>query len=1227
MHTERIRSRSALGLTLPSAALFLGWAASSAGAIHSAPAAERIWIASGKLHPLVVHFPIALLVVALVLECFRLRRGSYHPSSASVVCLVLGTLGAIAAVVLGWSSAESSGYGGTSAWILTTHRWAGVATAALAVLTCVAALAARMGNDRRLLNAYRVASVFGVVAVGVAGHFGGSLVHGETYLRDAVVLALGTEAKKAPAGEPALADAKTDTTASAVTLATSGKPVDYALDIEPILMKRCYNCHTGEEPEGAFSLSSHESAMKGGESGKPAIVAGNSKASFLYHLVASKDSSERMPPKGGALSDEQIDLIKRWIDEGASFEKQIKPGEHWHWAYRHPVKTNPPAVKNVDWPRNAIDNYVLAKIEAAEMTPSPEADRETLIRRLWLDLTGLPPSLAEIDAYLKDSKGGAYERAVDRAMASPHYGERWAKHWLDLARYADSHGYEKDQPRVMWPYRDWVIGAFNDDMPFDQFTIEQLAGDELPSPTGSQLVASGFNRNTQTNEEGGTDIEEFRIDAVIDRTNTTGTVWLGSTVGCAQCHDHKNDPLTHREYFQLFSIFNQDSIDVRVIDATEKVAAGAMIDYPRNAQFEVLAELNKTISQLEARASTRTPELIESQTRWEAGQNDREKHWTRPALTASIAENGGNFVAHPDGSLTLDAGPVDRDVYTFEFNAPAGTTSLRLEALVDENSPSRGVGRAGNSNFVLTNFALFDLAADPEAKAPLAIGGHRADHEQNNGYGNGGTFPVADAFDDNPRTGWAIGGRNQQPHAAVFRLAAPLAAETKLRLVLKQEFGTGHCIARPRLSLSNLDEANAFESASLPPIILSAVAVNAAERTAEQADMVWTHFRSVAPELADARKELAAQTSRRSELVVAQALIMKHHDQPRQSHIFIRGSFLTPGEPVVSKTPAYLPPMPEGEKVTRLSFAKWLVDEDNPLTARVTANRLWEALLGRGIVETSDDFGPQGDAPTHPELLDWLALELERNGWSLKQTIKTIVTSATYRQGSNVTAEHIAKDPQNKLYARAPRHRVEAETIRDIALASSGMLVPTIGGPSVFPPQPDGTWTQIASSVQWMESSGQDRYRRGLYTFWRRTSPYPSFMNFDAPSREIACTRRPRTNTPLQALTTLNDPAFVEMAAGLARRIIDEGGKTTAERAAFGMRTCTSRKPSDVEVERLVQLYEQQLAAYRGDESMAKDMAGFGIAGKGLAYDPAEVSAWTVVANVLLNLDETVTRP
>ncbi|MBX3393025.1 MAG: DUF1553 domain-containing protein [Phycisphaeraceae bacterium] len=993
-------------LTPPAIALaapFVPLALFTTHALAAEPLTDRLWRASGAFHPMVVHFPIALLVVAVIFEFARRRGGEHRPGPTAFACLCLGAAGALLAALLGWSSAQSANYGGSAAWTLGVHRWAGIAAAVLAAVAVLAATIARGLNGPRLFNVYRVSLLACVLAVTVAGHHGGTLVHGEGVVRDALAIARGHSPPRA----------------STRTLNAQQRPGDetpgdtYATRIEPIFVTRCYQCHTGASPEAGFRLATREQALTPGVSGKPTIVPGDASASLLYQLVSATDHDRRMPPKGSPLSREQVSDIAAWINAGAPWHGQRPAGEHWHWAYRAPVRPNPPPVLDTTWPRGPIDHFILARIESAGLSPSPQADRHALIRRLSLDLIGLPPSPPEVTAFLSDTRPGAYERLVDRLLASPHFGERWARVWLDLARYADSHGYEKDGPRVMWPYRDWVIDALNDDLPFDRFTIEQLAGDLLPDPTGPQLVATGFNRNTQTNEEGGTDVEEFRIDAVIDRVNTVGAVWLGSTVGCAQCHDHKNDPLTQRDYFRLLAIFNQDELDVHVVSSTEKYAAGAMIEYPRAARFDELADLNAGLARADA-----------------------------------------------------------------------------------------------------------DLARHAADLQPAAIG-----------------------------------------------------------------LATGRHAALPGFTP---DHATALS-------------------------LAHSH-----------REQLSRQ---RSSLIAARALVMRRSPEPRQTRLFDGGSFLSPTEPVEPGLPAFLPPATDREPMDRLAFARWLVEPDNPLTARVTVNRIWETIFGRGIVETSEDFGPQGDPPTHPELLDHLAAELVRDGWSLKHAIRSIVTSATYRQSSRVTPDHLEKDPLNILLARSPRYRVEAEMVRDIGLTASGLLHRAIGGPSVFPPQPEGTWTQIYSGEQWVESQGPDRYRRGLYTFIRRTSPHPSMVAFDAPSREITCTRRPRTSTPLQALTTLNDPAFVEMAAALARRAIDEGGNDPRSRAAYAMKLCLAREPTPREIERLLALYQDQLNAYESDRSAAGQVASYGPAGAGGLHDHAQIAAWTIVANVLLNLDETLTRP
>ncbi|GMV26563.1 MAG: hypothetical protein AMXMBFR58_25940 [Phycisphaerae bacterium] len=1198
-----------------------------AAAQTAEPVTERLWRASGGLHPLVVHFPIALLVVAIFFEFGRLRRGAYKPSPAGMACLLLGTASAIVAAVMGWSSAESAGYGGASAWMLGVHRWAGVATAGLGVMACVAAAVARIGNDPRLLNGCRVAMVFTVIAVAVAGHFGGSLVHGETVIQDAISIAMGRDGTTDQGADQQVASTTASGGAEGPAADArvvnvddrSGKGgVSYAKDIEPIFMTRCYKCHSGEEPEGGIDLSTRESLVAGGESGKPGIVPGDVAASYLYALVSGENPKKRMPPKGSPLTGDQLASLRAWIENGAEWTETHQPGEHWHWAYRPPVRVNPPAVRDTSWPRNTIDHFVLEKIEAAGLTPSPEADRATLIRRLSLDLIGLVPSVEEVSAFVNDTRPGAYDRVVDRLLASPHFGERWARVWLDLARYADSHGYEKDGLRVMWPYRDWVIAALNDDMPFDEFTIEQLGGDLLENPTGPQLVATGFHRNTQTNEEGGTDVEEFRVDAVIDRLNTTGTVWLGSTVGCAQCHDHKNDPLTQKDYFRLLAIFNQDAIDVRVVNSLEKYAAGAMIDYPRDGKFQELAALNDALARAEKLAATRTPALEAEQRAWEARWAAAMSSWSVVTPVAATAESGATMTAQTDGSLLVGGNAAEHDTYQIELDVPAGTRAVRLETLGDAAFTGGGPGRAPNANFVLTDFSLWALPPRGEP-GRIAIASARADYEQETGE----RFPASAAIDGDEKSGWAIGGQNHGPHAIVFTLDQPMESATRVRAVLKQRYGGHHCIGRPRVSVSALPDA--AETVSLPPALAAAI-ISGADRTAEQDSLLWERFRQESPALEPARRELADLSARRSQLIAAQALVMRQNDTPRQQHVFVRGSFLSPGDPVDPGTPSFLPPMPEGVAVNRLTFARWLVSPENPLTGRVTVNRLWETLFSRGIVETSEDFGPSGDPPTHPELLDWLATEFVRDGWSIKRILREIVTSATYRQSSRVTPDHLAKDPMNKLMARAPRFRAEAEMIRDIGLSASGMLTPTIGGPSVFPPQPDGTWTQIYSGYQWTESKGPDRYRRGLYTFLRRTSPYPAFATFDAPSREITCTRRPRTSTPLQALTTLNDPAFVEMAAGLARRMMTDGGSTVESRARYGMRLCVSREPTQREIDRLTALYHEQFNEYSQQGQSAADLAAMGAPGTGGTFDPVEVSAWTVVANVLLNLDETLSR-
>lgn len=745
--------------------------------------------------------------------------------------------------------------------------------------------------------------------------------------------------------------------------------VRFNRDIRPILAGKCFKCHGPDLKKGGLDLQNITGATKKLASNSQAVVPGDHAKSAVIERVTSDDKRERMPPKGDPLTPDQVAKLKAWIDQGAKYEE--------HWAYVQPARPALPKVKDARWPRAGMDYYVLARLDAEGLTPNGEAEPAVLLRRAALDLTGLPPTPADLDRFLNDKAPGAYERAVDRLLASAHYGEHQAKFWLDVARYADTNGYEKDERRTMWPYRDWVIRAFNDNKPFDRFTIEQIAGDLLRDATDEQVVATGFHRNTMTNTEGGTDDEEFRIAAVVDRVNTTMEVWMGTTMGCAQCHNHKYDPFTTKEYYSLFAFFNN--------------------------------------------------------------------------------------TADPGRSIT---------------------PTLEL--------------------------------ATPQEKLKRII--------------------LQGSIDALQRSRTATGG-----------VAGPLAA---------------HAL-----------------SAGLPKL------------TAELA--------AIRP---------------------ASTLVMRELPKPRDTHVLIRGNHKSKGEKVTPATPTRLHPMKAGQPLNRLGLAKWLVDEDNPLTARVLVNRLWARYFGRGLVETSEELGTQGELPTHPELLDWLATEMVRLKWDLKAFHKLIVTSATYRQSSRVKADVLAKDPFNRLFARGPRFRLDAEVIRDNALAISGLLSRKIGGPSVFPYQPEGVWFNPYSADRWVVSSGGDQHRRGMYTFWRRTAPYAAFMAFDAPSREVCAERRPRTNTPLQALATLNDPVFVEASAALARRMMTEG---KADPVAYGFKLCVARAPTARERELVRSLYGDSLAKYQKDAAKAKALTA--VIGDA-KLDAAEWASWTVVANVLLNLDETITK-
>jgi mono/diheme cytochrome c family protein len=836
--------------------------------------------------------------------------------------------------------------------------------------------------------------------------------------------------------------------------APAAAKMDFDREVRPILAENCYKCHGPDDGarKARLRFDLRTEALKPAKSGKAAIVPGAPQQSELIARITAADPDDRMPPlkTGKKLSPSQIDSLRRWIAQGAPYDI--------HWSYREPERPALPTVKNKRWPRGAIDYFVLARIEKEGLQPSPRADRYTLARRVSLDLTGLPPSLAEVDQFVGDRKPDAYERFVDRLLAKTAFGEHWARMWLDLARYADSAGYADDPPRTIWAYRDWVIRAFNENMPFDRFTIEQIAGDLLEQPDDEDFIATAYHRNTMTNNEGGTSDEEFRNAAVVDRVNTTMAVWMATSMGCAQCHNHKYDPLSQQDYFRLFAIFN-NTADADLKDESP------VLDLYTPTQKQQRAALQAQIAALETRLPTPTADSRASQAQWELAF-PRDAEWLA--------------------------------------NSPAG---------------------------LLLPTATVDQATSEYANLP----------------------------------------------ARILRLVkkTPAARDQKEQTTLAEYY------------------VNYIDPALKP------------ER--QRLAKLKTDLAGIQPNTVPIMRELAG-------------------DKRRKTHIQFRGNYQALGDEVTEGLPAVFHPPSTGQP-SRLTLARWLVDTNNPLTARVIANRFWEQIFGTGIVRTCEDFGTQGDLPTHPELLDWLATELMARNWDMKSLLKLLVTSATYCQSSRVTPELQERDPDNLLLARGPRFRAPAEVIRDQALAVSGLLSRKLYGPPVRPPQPSmGLSAAFGSSFDWKTSEGEDRYRRALYTEWRRTSPYPSMTTFDAPNREVCALRRPRSNTPLQALVTLNDPVYVEAAQALARRMDNLPG-SALEKARYGFRLCLARPPSKAETGQLVGLFEAARADYDSKPELAKQMVSAPPQAPAAEGKCAELAAWTTVANVLLNLDEMLMKP
>ncbi|QDT35518.1 DUF1553 domain-containing protein [Thalassoglobus polymorphus] len=928
--------------------------------------------------------------------------------------------------------------------------------------------------------------------------------------------------------------------------------VDYTRDVRPILSGRCFKCH-GPDPEtreAGLRLDEAIASRAELDSGERAVVPGDIEASQLLTRITTSDDSLRMPPadQGPALTPQEIETLKRWLESGAKYDK--------HWSFVAPKLPELPDVSNPDWCRNDIDRFILNKLDSQKLKPSPEADRSTLIRRLSLDLTGLPPSPEEIKQFINDTSPQAYERLVDRLLASPAYGERLARIWLDLARYADSAGYADDPPRVIWKYRDWVIDAINEDMPIDQFTIEQLAGDLLPNPTEEQLIATAFHRNTMTNSEGGTDDEEFRSAAVVDRVNTTMQVWMGLTMACAQCHTHKYDPITHEEYFNVYAILNQ----------TE--------DADKRDESPLL--------------NLWTPELEEQKASLQAKID---------GLKTDL-EKLQQISAKEEPTLKLADGPIQARFVRIDL--PGKTEFLSLaEVQVFSENEQVAVGKKATQSSTGYN-----------GTANLAVDGNT----------DGDFFESKSTTHTNRDASpwWEVdlGATYQIDRISVWnRNDSPNIGKRldDFRVVLLDEK------RNPTWAKSKL-KSNKQETEVHVPDSTQKLADD--ERAA-----IAEYLGANSPEVAKLKKQITATETQLKNIKPVTVPIMRAlpEEKHRKTHIHVRGNFLDLG-PEVSAGLLKEFHRSESSNPDRLDFAKWLIDPQNPLSARVFANRYWEILFGIGLVETSEDFGMQGDYPSHPELLDWLAIQLKNNGWSRKQFLKLIVMSATYRQSSAVDAELVARDPKNRLLARGPRFRLSAEMIRDQALSISGLLSRKMHGPSVNPPRPKlGLRAAFGGSTDWETSKGEDKFRRGIYTTWRRSLPYPSMDAFDAPSREVCTVRRIRTNTPLQALVTLNDPVYIEAAQALAGRILSEGGATQDEQLTYGFLLCTARQPTEQELNVLRSTFESLREKYTNEIESAQKLKVIG--SRETEKTPVEIQAsWTVLSNVLLNLDETLTN-
>lgn len=988
--------------------------------------------------------------------------------------------------------------------------------------------------------------------------------------------------------------------------------VEFNRDIRPIFSDTCFKCHGPDAKgrKGKLRLDLREEALAD-HKGKFPIVPGKSAMSEAFRRLVTTDHDDLMPPaeSNQTLTPRQIELVRRWIDQGAEYQA--------HWAFVTPSDPPMPKVSRESWVRNPIDRLILARLDREGLKPSAETDRVTLLRRLSFDLTGLPPQPSDLDAFLRDRSPRAYENAVDRLLGSSHYGERMAVWWLDLVRYADTTGYHNDVPMSVWPYRDYVIRSFNSNLPFDRFTVEQVAGDLLPEATQDQKVASTYNRILQTTEEGGAQAKEYEFIYACDRVRNTAVTWLGATLLCAQCHDHKFDPYTMKDFYGFAAFF---------ADIQEPVvgARGRGLLLPTADESAQLKKLDDEIAAARLILDTPTPELESAQSAWEADLG-RELRWVPLIPVKAQASSGTTLTADAEGVVKASGKFAEKDTYT--LTATAGVSRIqafRLEVLSDPDLPSQGPGTASNGNFVLNEFVVQSVESSGTNR-DVALRSAAADFSQD-GYS---PSKLIDGKRDT--AGWAVLPQAGKAHMAVFETSAPLdRADGKASLVVtldhQSQFGQ-HLVGKFRISATAA--TNASQGLGLPQKIRDVLAVAASARSEEQRKELAVYYRKIAPALESTRKLFASLEERKKKKVDSiPSCLVSVSGPAREVRMHVRGNWMNDTGPAMKPAiPETLGHLPAGLSPTRLDLGRWLVSRENPVTARITANRIWRLFFATGISKTLYDSGSQGEVPTHPELLDWLASEFIRSGWDVKHLVRLMVTSSAYRQTSVASPELLERDPYNRLFARQSPFRLDAEFIRDNALSVSGLLVDKTGGPSVFPYQPAGYWGPLNFPTrEWQNSKGEGLYRRGLYTHWQRTFLHPSMAAFDACSREEATAERSRSNIPQQALALLNDPSYVEAARVFAARIVKEGGSTSRRRLDYALRRALDRPPRSGEVEVLLSLQRKHLEMYRKDPDAATKLLGVGDSALPAGADIAELASWTSVARTILNLHETITR-